>query len=229
MVRAVVSRPAGRAVSTERRAAGARDNLSAAPATWLSILGLLRAPPAPLQLPRHPRVSQPLDLLPPRIGSLGPVPPPPVRSPPAGDPGLPWHAGPLGEEGGAFGKGGRRRAGGRAAGCSGSPWGSHGACIPRGPAAASLPATGDSARERPEATPLSPFPGPRDPSSASVSRPRGLRLEPGSPQLPPSPPQAGVGWGGCSTPAPGALSSSPCPHLLRFLNRFRRPSGLFTL
>lgn len=73
MVRAVVSRPAGRAVSTERRAAGARDNLSAAPATWLSILGLLRAPPAPLQLPRHPRVSQPLDLLPPRIGSLGPA------------------------------------------------------------------------------------------------------------------------------------------------------------
>lgn len=57
MVRAVVSRPAGRAVSTERRAAGARDNLSAAPATWLSILGLLRAPPAPLQLPRHPRVG----------------------------------------------------------------------------------------------------------------------------------------------------------------------------
>lgn len=94
MVRPDVSRPAGRAESTERGAAGARDNLSAAPATWLSILGLLRALLAPLQLPRHPRVSQLLDLLP-RHGSLGPT--PSVRYHPAGGPGSPWHAGHLGD------------------------------------------------------------------------------------------------------------------------------------
>lgn len=59
MVRPDVSQPDRRAESTGRRAAGAGDGLRAVPATWLSILGLLRALQAPLQPPRHRRVSLP--------------------------------------------------------------------------------------------------------------------------------------------------------------------------
>lgn len=59
MIRPDVSQPDGRAERTGRRAAEAGYCLSAVPATWLSILGLLRALRAPLQPPRHRRVSQP--------------------------------------------------------------------------------------------------------------------------------------------------------------------------
>lgn len=150
MVRPDVSRPAGRAESTERGAAGARDNLSAAPATWLSILGLLRVLLAPLQLPRHPRVSQLLDLLP-RHGSLGPA--PLVRYHPAGGPGSPWHAGHLGDIwrglAAAAKAGGLRAAQARPGARTARP-----SRVARPPGGFPPPGT-PPVRGRPEATPLS--------------------------------------------------------------------------
>lgn len=111
-----------------------------------------------------------MDLLPPRDGSLGPA--PSVRHLAWGlgvalARGTPWgHVESLGGGGG----------GGRASGCSGSVWDSHGARITRGPAAASLPAIGESAPERPEATPLS-LPGPLDRLGLRVQRGKtGTRL-----------------------------------------------------
>lgn len=98
---------------------------------------------------------------------------------------------------------------GRAAGCSGSAWGSHGAHIPRGPAAEWLPAIGDSAPAGGDA-PLSSR-DPATPSSGSV--------------FPTVPTTAR----GIPAPAPGALRFSLCPHLLGSLNRFRCRSGLSTL
>lgn len=119
---------------------------------------------------------------------------------PAGGPGVapalrtPW--GHLERAGGGGG-------GGWVSGCSGSAWGSHGTLIPRGPAAALLPAIGVFARERPEATPLS-LPGTPCPLVRLSFRPRPVRLEPGCPQFPLSPPQPG-----------GVLDPRPwCPSLL---------------
>lgn len=70
------------------------------------------------------------------------------------------------------------------------------------------------------------FPGPRVPSSVSASRSRRVKLEPGCPQLPLSPPQPG--GRGCSAPARAAFAPSVCPHL-GFLPLIRCRSGLFTL
>lgn len=99
--------------------------------------------------------------------------------------------------------GGGRGGGGRAAGCSGSAWGSHDARIPRGPVAGWLPATGDSARERP-AGGDAPLPS-RDPVTPRTARPPG----PGASLRPlPSPGDAGpCPW------CPSLLSLSPPPRL----------------
>lgn len=171
--------PAGRK-SGERGDAGARDNLNAAPATWLSILGLLRALLAPLQLPRHPRVSQPpgppSKARKPWARPLGPI-PPGWGSGVALARGTPW---------GTFGEGWRRwrrregrgllRLGLGLARRAHPAWpGRRVASRHRG----LRPGEADR-RRRP-----SPFPGPRDPSYGSASRPRGF---------PPSPPQPGGCW-----------------------------------
>lgn len=111
-----------------------------------------------------------------RARPLGPI-PPGWGSRVALARGTPW--GHLERVGGGGG-------GGRAAGCSGSAWGSHSACIPRGPAAGWLPATGDSARERP-AGGDAPLPS-RDPATPRPARP------PGPEGFPPSPPQPGGCW-----------------------------------
>lgn len=212
MVRPDVSRPAGRAESTERGAAGARDNLSAAPATWLSILGLLRARLAPLQLPRHPRVSQPLDLLP-RHASLGPA--PSVRYHPAGGPGSPRHAGHRGDIWRGLAVAAVAEAGGpRAAQARPGARTTRAYRVARSPGGFPPPGT-PPGRGRPEATPLS-LPGTPGPL---------VRLGLPAQGLPSVPSPAR----GMLAPAPGALRSFLCPHLLGSLNRFRCRSGLSTL
>lgn len=220
MVRPDVSQPDGRAEGTGRRAAGAGDHLSAASATWLSISGLLRALRAPRQPPRHRRVSQPWPTF--FLQGTEALGPPLVPIRPAwGGPGValalgtPWVH--LERVDGGDG-------GGKAMGYSGSAWGSHSTLIPRGSAAALLPAIGVSARDRPEATPLS-FPG--------TSRPL-VRLS-----LPTQTGKAGAARcslcplpspGGCLAPAPGVLRSfclsppwlsSPDPVQVRFIHALK--------